>query len=588
VIGIIAKADERPEVEDFFELFKTPWEFYRPGRRYDVVVATAGDLPEVDTRLLVVYGSETRSSDASNGIAVRLQRRGIRLQYQGIQLPLYGDGLTFEETSTAKPCVSTDFGTAGLQFRSANCTLVRLGYDLFQEVRCLLSAGQPPENAQIPTLDMHIRMLRDWILDAGITLLEIPPAPAGHGFIVCLTHDIDFVGIRYHRLDHSMWGFLYRSTIGAVRNLFRGRISVTRLLKIWSAALSLPFVYLGWAKDFWEPFDWYLRVEEDLPATYFLIPFKGRPGENTPRRNASRRATAYDITDIPQWTATLLRKGCELGVHGIDSWHNVEKGREELARIASVTDASEIGIRMHWLLHDQNTFRVLEKAGYAYDSSLGYNETIGYRNGTTQVFRPSGARALLELPMHIQDGAMFYPQRLDLSESEAWRRCGELIDNAGTFGGCLTVLWHDRSHGPERYWGDFYIRLIQRLKSLDGWFGTASQTVNWFRKRREVRFETIEAADGSARTCLRYSGEEILPPLKIRVHHPYGDANDSGSRGGTTPSFVDIPWNGATGDELDRVLRNGFEYSGKPPGAENPTEVGEFRDRRGLPARFLS
>jgi peptidoglycan/xylan/chitin deacetylase (PgdA/CDA1 family) len=588
VIGVIAKADETPEVEEFFELFKTPWEFYRPGRQYDVVVTTACDIPEVDARLLVVYGSDIKSSDASNGIAAHLRRPGIRLKYQGILLPLYGDGLTFQEVSTATPCVATDFGAAGLQCRFAHCTMVRLGYDLFQEVRCLLSAGQTLENAHIPTLDMHIRMLRDWILNAGIDLLEIPPAPAGHSFIVCLTHDIDFVGIRYHRFDHSMWGFLYRSTIGAIRNLLKRRISITRLLKIWRAALSLPFVLLGWAKDFWEPFDWYLRVEENLPATYFLIPFRGRPGERAPGRTASRRATAYDITDIPQWTATLLRKGCELGVHGIDSWHDVEKGREELARIASVTGKSGIGIRMHWLLYDQNTFRILEEAGYAYDSSVGYNETTGYRSGTTQVFRPLGTRTFLELPMHIQDGAMFYAQRLDLSESEAWRRCGDFIDNARKFGGCLTVLWHDRSHGPERYWGDFYIRLIQALKSLDGWFGTASQTVNWFRKRREVRFEVIEDANGTARTCLRYHGEEIWPPLKIRVHHPLGGAKDSDSRGGTTPSFVDIPWNGVTGDELDRVLGKACEYSGKPAEAESQTEIRELRDRTGLPARFLS
>ena len=74
---------------------------------------------------------------------------------------------------------------------------------------------------------------------------------------------------------------------------------------------------------------------------------------------------------------------------------------------------------MHWLLRDANTASALEQAGYAYDPTVGYNETIGYRNGTTQVFRPLGAQTLLELPLHIQDGALFYPQRLDLSEPEA-------------------------------------------------------------------------------------------------------------------------------------------------------------------------
>jgi len=47
-----------------------------------------------------------------------------------------------------------------------------------------------------------------------------------------------------------------------------------------------------------------------------------------------------------------MREGCELGVHGIDAWHSVEKGRDELARIAAVTGESRIGIRIHWLLRD--------------------------------------------------------------------------------------------------------------------------------------------------------------------------------------------------------------------------------------------
>ena len=547
MIGVIPKADELTVVEEFFQLFKTPWEFYGEGRIYDVVVATADEIPEVDTRLLLIYGSATKSSDARNGIAVRSRRQGTSLDYRGMPLPIYGELLTFEERSTGSPCVTADSEIAGLRVRSADSTVMRLGYDLFAQVRFLLSAGQPSENAHIPTLDTHIVMLRDWILEAGIAVVEIPPAPAEHRFSVCLTHDIDFVGIRNHRFDHTMWGFLYRSTIGAIRNLLRGRISMTRLLKMWRAAASLPFVYLGWAKDFWDPFDWYLRSERDLPATYFLIPFKRRPGENVSDSHASRRATTYDITDVPNWTATLMKEGCELGVHGIDAWHCVEKGRDELARIAAVTGASRIGIRVHWLLRDENTFRALEEAGYDYDSSVGYNETVGYRNGTTQTFRPLGAKALLELPMHIQDGALFYPQRLDLSEPEAWQRCGDLIDHATKLGGVLTILWHDRSHGPERFWGDFYLTLLQALRSLDTWFGTAAQVVGWFRKRREVRFDRVEAPDATGRTRLRYHGEQILPPLTIRIHRP--------SAAGTAGASLDIPWNGETALELDHSLQ---------------------------------
>jgi hypothetical protein len=314
-------------------------------------------------------------------------------------------------------------------------------------------------------------------------------------------------------------------------------------------------VYAGWAKDFWEPFEWYLDVETGLPATYFLIPFKRRSGEKVPGKEASRRAATYDVSDLPHWTTSLLKKGCELGVHGIDSWHSADKGREELTRIAAVTGDSAIGTRIHWLLRDANTPAVLERAGFAYDSTFGYNETVGYRAGTGQVFRPLGAKTLLEIPLHIQDGALFYPQRLDLSEPEAQARCQVLIDNAAKFGGVLTLLWHDRSHAPERYWGDFYFRLLRTLKATDCWFATAGQVVDWFRKRREVRFELVETEDGSACACPCYDGEQIVPPLNIRLHRPSREVNDSVMSSLPASDFVDIPWNGVSRDEIGQLLQ---------------------------------
>jgi hypothetical protein len=95
-----------------------------------------------------------------------------------------------------------------------------------------------------------------------------------------------------------MWGFLYRSTVGAVWNFLRGRLPVRRLIDSWQAAARLPFVLAGWARDFWEPFSWYLKAEEHVPATYFLIPFKGRAGDRVPGRHGARRSTAYDVGDI--------------------------------------------------------------------------------------------------------------------------------------------------------------------------------------------------------------------------------------------------------------------------------------------------
>ena len=568
MIGVVCGREDAAVFAEFFELFKTPWELYEHGRDYDVVLAGAGDVPELDAGLLVIHGArEARGDDRFGAAGVRFS--GGVLRHRGTRLPIYGALRTFVEREPGTAYVHTDDdAVAGVRIRTGELTVVRLGYDLASEVRSLLSAGQPVEHAGVPAVDVHIAMLRALILEAGLSLVEIPPAPAGADFAVCLTHDIDFAGIRHHRLDHTMWGFLYRATIGTVRRVARGQLSLARCAASWRAAASLPLVYLGWVKDFWDPFDWYLRTEHGLPATYFLIPFKRRPGERVTAGHAARRGAAYDLADVAAPAVTLGHHGCELAVHGIDAWHSVDKGRAERERVAALSGATRLGVRMHWLLRDEHTPRVLEDAGYAWDSSQGYNETVGYLNGATQPFRPAGATSLLELPLHIQDGALFYPGRLNLSEAEAWLRCQRLIANAKAYGGVLTVLWHDRSHAPERFWGDFYTRFVDALKSHRAWFATAGDVVGWFAKRRQVRFERSGTG-----IRLRYDGDAISPALTLRIHggRSAGDASEPG------PSWTDIPWAGGDLEEVERRLTHAARHD--TPSTHGPWDV--------IPARYL-
>ena len=556
MIGVIPKAGQREIVEEFFELFKTPWEWYVPGRTYDIVIATADEFDEIGARVLLVYGPDPKNIDLSLKVTVNRRHEETMLKYREAFVPVYRGSLTFSTACPSTDLLKANLDVAALKIALPRQTVFRVGFDIFEEVRYLLSTGQPTKNAQIPTLDMHIEMLRQWILETGTGFIEIPPTPEGYRFCVSLTHDIDFVGIRNHKFDHTMWGFLYRSTVGAVRNFLRGRLSLGQVMKCWRAVISLPGVFLGWVEDFWEPFAWYLEVEKNLPATYFLIPFPGRAGDKVSARHAARRAAKYEVKGLSKRIHTLMKEGCEIGVHGIDSWHSEEHGREELQRIADITDQSSVGIRMHWLLRSGETFRVLENAGYVYDSTVGYNDTIGYRSGTTQCFCPLEARQLVELPLHIQDGALFYPQNLDLPQSEAWKRCEALTNHALRFGGVLTVLWHDRSHAPERFWGDFYKKLVDALRSSQAWFGSALQVVTWFRRRREIKFEHAREANAPS-LRLSYSGKEIVPPLTIRIHRSLGVA-EPGSLSEAVPRFRDISWNGASCDEVNGLIENAF------------------------------
>jgi hypothetical protein len=516
MIGVIADDADYQVVREFFELFKTPWEPYSPDRKYDAVLCDGASRIVENAKVLLVYAARKLERDAHDAVHTSRESKGFRfLSYDGNRIPVYGDSITFADCTG---CFLTDEESrecAGYVEGGAQANGVRIGYSLFHEVRVLLTVGQPAANAAIPALDLHISLLRDIITGCGISLTEIPAVPVGYGCIACLTHDVDHPSIRLHRLDHTVLGFLYRAILGSLMNLVRGRMAARDLFSNWLAALKLPFVYLGLAKDFWREFDdSYLEVEGGVRSTYFVIPFNKTPGVKADGPAPAIRAAAYGAADISNAIQKLNTAGCEVGLHGIDAWIDSSKGRDEIEEIRRLTGDSKVGVRMHWLYSDQNSPAELEAAGASYDSTSGYNETVGYRAGTTQVFKPLNASHMLELPLHAMDTALFYPSYLDLSEDEAKKLVGRLVDNSFRFGGTLTVNWHDRSLAPERLWGGCYKSLIQDLKNRGAWFATARQAVAWFQKRRLASFAELgETAAMSAR-----HPDDDLPGLRLRTH----------------------------------------------------------------------
>jgi hypothetical protein len=397
--------------------------------------------------------------------------------------------------------------------------VARVGYDLFSEIRALLTTGQPSWAATVPTLEIHIALLRGTIAASGIQLVEIPPIPEGYRFIACLTHDVDHPSIRLHKFDHTMFGFLYRCLIGSVLAFFGGRMSRRDVIRNLVSAAKLPLVHLGLVKDFWAQADSYPKLEGGLPSTYFVIPFRNRPGKTEQGQSPYRRRSKYGARDVSAFIAELTNLGCEIGLHGIDAWIDSGAGREELEEIRHFTVQQDIGVRMHWLYFNEISPAMLEKAGIAYDSTVGYCNTIGYKAGTTQVYKPITADVLMELPLHVMDTALFFPCYLNLSPQEAQRQLSTMIDNAAEHGGCLTINWHDRSTAAERLWKSTYMHLLAELKAKGAWFTTAGQAVAWFRKRRSASFSDATWSSGEARERILV-GDDGLPPLQLRVLHP--------------------------------------------------------------------
>lgn len=518
MIGVTGSAPDLRVAEEFFELFKTPWEPAVPTKRYAAVLSTNGVFEGFDADVVLLYSSREEIADRAAGATVERSDGPVDVQWREFTFPVYGSVALFDGRVSATAATCT--GKAIDCWRQCSNRLVRrIGYDLFGEVDHLLTRGQPPSSALTPTLELHIAWLRSMLLESGVSFVEIPPRPAGYDFICCLTHDIDFFGIRRHKADRTLAGFVARASVGTLVDVVRRRRSLAEAARNWLALFSLPLVFLGLAHDFWHPFDDYARVENENRSTFFVVPFKGRPGIGPDGAVNPQRAVKYGAGEIQDELRLVAGRGSELAVHGIDAWRDADAGREELRQLSSVTGGKIAGIRMHWLYFRTDSPRELESAGFEYDSTWGYNEAVGYRAGTSQVFCLPTSKHLMELPLSIMDSALFLRGRMDLGRKEALQVCRRIVENATRFGGTLVVNWHDRSLAPERLWNRAYRELLAEIETdRTAWFATASEAVEWFRWRRSIRFENAFSADvRDIRVC---ASSAMDPACVIRIHRP--------------------------------------------------------------------
>jgi hypothetical protein len=518
MIGVTGNPVHLAVAEEFFELFKTPWERAVPFRKYSVVLSTDGRPENVDAELLLLYGSAPSVFDRDAGVSVEALAGPTDVSWAEFTFPVYGGLSVFGRN--AEPGTLTAAGRPAEYRHQAGGQLVwRIGYDLFGEVGLLLTQGQPPAKALAPTLELHIELLRHNLVESGVSFMEILARPNGYDFICCLTHDVDFVGLRHHRFDRTLGGFIARASFGTLADLARRRRTIGEAARNWLALASLPLVFLGLARDPWSPFDDYATTEDGRRSTFFLVPFKGRPGLAPDGKVDSRRAVAYDVTEIGDEARQAVARGNELSVHGIDAWRDSRAGQAEMTQLMSVTGQKTVGVRMHWLYFAGDSPERLEQAGFDYDSTWGYNDAVGFRAGTSQVFRLSGTERLLELPLLIMDSALFYPGRMGLSREDALDRCRRIVADVRRFGGTLVINWHDRSLAPERLWGKSYKALLNEVETGNrAWFATAVEAVDWFRWRRSVRF--TQDAGATQVTVTAPAARTVLPAGTIAIHRP--------------------------------------------------------------------
>jgi hypothetical protein len=265
----------------------------------------------------------------------------------------------------------------------------------------------------------------------------------GKKMAVCLTHDID--------LCESAW------IQGSFREVLKGNI-------IAPLKLSASKIF---ANDRWFNFSEIVETEKRFSSnsTFFFLPYKGR-------KNGIVNAD-YDITK-PKFKKVFRKikeNGSEIAIHGsIGTCTDPDLLKSEIGKIGE----GVIGNRFHFLMYDSfSSPSVISESGLKYDSSLGFPESIGFRNSYCLPFylydiKNNLSTDIIEIPLIIMD-VSFDKKYMAVSQEEALIKIYDMVKVTEQFNGCLTVLWHNTYFSEYKYtgWKNIYCKMLEHLANED-------------------------------------------------------------------------------------------------------------------------
>ncbi len=193
----------------------------------------------------------------------------------------------------------------------------------------------------------------------------------------------------------------------------------------------------------------------------------------------------YSIEELISELRYIIDKGWEVGLHGSYFSHlNFEKINEEKNKLENLLGKEVKGFRSHFLrFKTPETWEMLEKAGFEYDTSFGYSDMIGFRNGMCHPFRPYNLNVgkeinIVEIPLNIMDCSLFDYMRLD--HKSAWFIVKHMIDTTKNLNGVITLLWHNTYMNGNNL--KFYEKILKYCSELDGWITSAEKINDWCKK----------------------------------------------------------------------------------------------------------
>jgi hypothetical protein len=179
--------------------------------------------------------------------------------------------------------------------------------------------------------------------------------------------------------------------------------------------------------------------QSDVRSTLFVV-----------AAQAHRRDPEYRLAALIPHLQYAAANGCSVGIHG--SYTSLVEGRtlaSEAYALQNAMGERVVGTRQHWLRFDthEKLFEAVEGASLSFDSSLGFADRVGFRNGASFAFPPYDFKRerphdFLEIPLVLMDGSLEAASR-ELQENPQVLADEVLSESRKWSWGGVSALWHN-------------------------------------------------------------------------------------------------------------------------------------------------
>jgi len=272
--------------------------------------------------------------------------------------------------------------------------------------------------------------------------------------IINLSHDVDYIE-KTIQLRLKQTAFNGYNTLKSITN---PKQFIKNISKTFKFAFSTPSY---WCFDYWTK----LEKKHNQRSTFYIYVKNAKKDFKSWLIDPS-----YDIKlnkKLQEKLKELKNNGFEIGLHGsYNSAKDFEKLKEEKIILENVLGFKVTKTRQHWLNYFESITPDSHNRLFETDSTLGWNDRIGFRSGCASKFRPYDFKNnktfnYYIIPQIIMDSNV-YDYTKDEQIFEKTKNMIELSKNISKIT-YISISWHQRVCSSDYNWNKFYEELLDEV-----------------------------------------------------------------------------------------------------------------------------